>query len=756
MRSVTMFRATAAFAISLSLLMACVSRFESNPDTSNEIHSLIVSSPMLSTDPARAGMPGIAIEVEFSAENTENIILQGVWATVSRSGGGDFSGTTSFSEQASSATQSASIMIAIDPVLVEGEILSVTVHGIAQLDNGNLLQGSSAEVDWVVEPAVATGASSLAFGALSLTPSAPPPGVTILMVRGSISNLSGDALDRLELIPWVSRDGNGIVSATALLTNSTALGISENQGLGFRILFDPPLATSESFTFLVEGKALVVGTAEPFIIGQSSSETWTAVGLVPNFTDTDGDGLTDLEELAIGTDPNSADSDDDTINDAIEVGEDLSRPLDTDGDLVIDALDDDSDNGGESDRAEALAGRDPVNPSDDVVGISLVVTTANDEIDGADTMVDVSEAGGLNDLSLREAIRIANNRAGPDTITFSASVFPADTPTTIEIDPNLIGLFRLPKITGSGTVLDGTGSDVIVDGGCRDIGGAGLIVEGNNITVVNLAIRDHANGNAINIQNADHVILDGVDARSFCAGADDGLVILRSQNVTVTNGRFAGQFAIYVADSDIITLLNSTVAECRGYCLLVGGNSRYLTIKNNDFSRSDGVGASLRGIDTGLFEANTVNFSGANGVDTSSCDRLTVIGNTIHSNSGFGIELINNTITKISQNSITGNTVDGIGSNATSSTIGSYNAGTGEVSGTTGAADNSVVEVFVDIVDQGKCLVGSGLVSSGAFTVPIILPGVGEPCFGYASLTTTVTGPGSNPKTSAFSSPFAL
>ena len=62
-------------------------------------------------------------------------------------------------------------------------------------------------------------------------------------------------------------------------------------------------------------------------------------------TDSDDDGLYDLEELGLGTDPFDADSDGDGLPDGAEV-EDPSDPSDQDGDGLIDALDDDDDDDG--------------------------------------------------------------------------------------------------------------------------------------------------------------------------------------------------------------------------------------------------------------------------------------------------------------------------------------------------------------------------------------------------------------------------
>jgi uncharacterized repeat protein (TIGR01451 family) len=75
--------------------------------------------------------------------------------------------------------------------------------------------------------------------------------------------------------------------------------------------------------------------------------------------DTDGDGLTDIFEIAIGTNPNDADSDDDGVLD----GQEANPADDTDGDGLINALDPDSDNDGLYDGTET--GKDCSNPATD-------------------------------------------------------------------------------------------------------------------------------------------------------------------------------------------------------------------------------------------------------------------------------------------------------------------------------------------------------------------------------------------------------
>jgi uncharacterized repeat protein (TIGR01451 family) len=64
--------------------------------------------------------------------------------------------------------------------------------------------------------------------------------------------------------------------------------------------------------------------------------------------DSDGDGLTDLQEMTAGTNPNDADSDDDGVID----GQEPLFDQDSDGDGLINALDPDSDNDGLFDGTE--------------------------------------------------------------------------------------------------------------------------------------------------------------------------------------------------------------------------------------------------------------------------------------------------------------------------------------------------------------------------------------------------------------------
>ncbi len=88
--------------------------------------------------------------------------------------------------------------------------------------------------------------------------------------------------------------------------------------------------------------------------------------------DTDNDGLSDEEEDKIGTDILLSDTDGDSIPDNEEVGTNLFNPLDTDKDGIIDALDLDDDNDGISTLLEEKIGTSSLLSDTDDDGLSDV------------------------------------------------------------------------------------------------------------------------------------------------------------------------------------------------------------------------------------------------------------------------------------------------------------------------------------------------------------------------------------------------
>ncbi len=122
--------------------------------------------------------------------------------------------------------------------------------------------------------------------------------------------------------------------------------------------------------------------------------------LVAEYIDNDRDDLPDLWEVTVGLDPYNSDSDGDTIPDEVEVGANLDMPLDSDGDGVIDALDDDSDNDGIPDQLEAgkdVAEKGPRDTDGDGVPDYLDADSDNDSVnDDIDNCVLVSNEDQLD------------------------------------------------------------------------------------------------------------------------------------------------------------------------------------------------------------------------------------------------------------------------------------------------------------------------------------------------------------------------
>lgn len=106
--------------------------------------------------------------------------------------------------------------------------------------------------------------------------------------------------------------------------------------------------------------------------------------------DDDVDGLTNGQEAGLGTNPKSADSDGDGIGDAAEVGTDISKPVDTDGDGKINALDADDDDDGLQTRFENYNGGKPNDDDSDADGKPDYLD-ADDDGDGKLTSQEMSD-----------------------------------------------------------------------------------------------------------------------------------------------------------------------------------------------------------------------------------------------------------------------------------------------------------------------------------------------------------------------------
>ncbi|NPA75088.1 MAG: hypothetical protein GXO25_03275, partial [Euryarchaeota archaeon] len=159
---------------------------------------------------------------------------------------------------------------------------------------------------------------------------------------------------------WVYYDGEeyGIAAKNATVNTSNLVKIAE--------LKDGALFTAPGFVYVVS-HAYTNGTAAYNVVVFSADAAQGAAfrgtspdpryrgrelyyGTSPLSNDTDGDSLSDFEEVQSGLDPLSADTDGDGVPD----GQEIFWNCDSDSDGVINALDSDSDNDGIPDGKEML------------------------------------------------------------------------------------------------------------------------------------------------------------------------------------------------------------------------------------------------------------------------------------------------------------------------------------------------------------------------------------------------------------------
>lgn len=144
--------------------------------------------------------------------------------------------------------------------------------------------------------------------------------------------------------------------------------------------------------------------------------------------DDDDDGILTHEEILLGTNFLLADSDGDGLSDSIEIGEHIEKPLDSDHDGIIDALDAnnsrDQDHDGLSDQAEALINTDPTNPDTDNDGIGdyeevgkNINAPLDTDLDGIIDALDTSNDSDSDNDGLSDALekRLGSNPNQVDT-----------------------------------------------------------------------------------------------------------------------------------------------------------------------------------------------------------------------------------------------------------------------------------------------------------------------------------------------------
>ena len=171
-----------------------------------------------------------------------------------------------------------------------------------------------------------------------------------------------------------------------------------------------------------------------------------ALGTDPRNADTDDDGLNDALEAGdskIGTDPLNPDTDNDGITDGAEVGAEPSKPMDTDKDGTIDALDEDDDDDGIPTAIETKVNSDPLNQDSDGDGTSDAEEIGDDHSQPKD-----SDGDGIIDL--------IDSDSDESTPTDNKATEPAKDDSTEASDPASDDQVTVSKSEDSGANKDGS------------------------------------------------------------------------------------------------------------------------------------------------------------------------------------------------------------------------------------------------------------------------------------------------------------
>jgi hypothetical protein len=132
-------------------------------------------------------------------------------------------------------------------------------------------------------------------------------------------------------------------------------------------------------------------------------------GVVTISVDSDGDGLTDNDELALGTDPLNPDTDGDTISDGQEFNDDTNPLDDCDSINGMPLPDSDCDQDGLTTAEEQSLGTDPDNADTD----GDLILDGQEVTDGTNPLDPCSAIGGTPPSGTACDIEIDNDLVGP-------------------------------------------------------------------------------------------------------------------------------------------------------------------------------------------------------------------------------------------------------------------------------------------------------------------------------------------------------
>ena len=375
--------------------------------------------------------------------------------------------------------------------------------------------------------------------------------------------------------------GGGIASAGSVaLANSIVAGNNAYDGLADLYSFSSPTYTGGNIvgdTFTVDGGSPQGGVA--------LTDIFAAI-----------DPLTGGGQLADNGGPVQT----------IALNPDAANPaIDTGGTAVLDEAQAGIDLNGDGDTDDVITTDARGFARNVGAGVDLgafelqnfVVTTLDDELDAADTDPLTAD---FSDLSLREALALANGDAGANTITFAAGL--AGNTLFLTMGQEL-------AITTDGITVDG---DIDHDGDA-DIEISANFAEGADDAATRVFLIDGAGAGTIGATLNGLVIRDGVTddlGGGIHVGQADALTL---SNVIVSGNSSGGGGGIFGDEFATITLTNATVSgnssgSSGGGGILVFTDAT-LTLTNATVSgNSAGIGGGIAGFGSSIVLTNATVF----------------------------------------------------------------------------------------------------------------------------------------------------
>lgn len=260
---------------------------------------------------------------------------------------------------------------------------------------------------------------------------------------------------------------------------------------------DPAYTGTDSFTYYASDAkgGITAGTVTVTVVNTST------------VTDTDGDGLTDAQEQTLGTNPAVADSDVDGIPDKVEVGADLTKPIDTDADGKIDALDTDDDDDGILTKGEdknADGDNNPATQPTDTDSDGKPNYIDNDD-DGDGKLTKAEDDNTDGDGNPQTNPRDTDGDGIPDPLD------PTDS-ATINIAPKAVA-DSASVVAGSAVTIDALANDTDADGNTLTLES---VVDGAHgvVSIMSNKVVYSADTNYVGTDSFSYVVADGNGGKS--------------------------------------------------------------------------------------------------------------------------------------------------------------------------------------------------------------------------------------------------